>query len=352
MKLDEKKVLKDLGLCARCRQCRMVCEVPIASTMLPICPAGECYKWDTYYATGRITLAKKILLGKIDYDESILRSVYTCAQCGSCLQQCPILNFNPMEANLMLRQIAVERGLADKVYAMPDTTPIQIGSAAEANNPTALFVGTVAQSDSATVIKISDALRKAGVDHGFCTGLDAGEYLLRKGDIDAFEAKRDANVAAFKAAGIKRLIAHDPLTFNVLKTRYNLKEAGIDVVFYLSLLDGEVSGAAKAEKVTLHDNSYLGRGLGIYELPRKILASLGYQVVEMVRTKENAFSCAAYPDCPKEMAENAASIILGDAEQAGADLLVTVGRNDAAQLAATAARLNSPVKVCDISDLF
>ncbi|MBR0376536.1 MAG: (Fe-S)-binding protein [Firmicutes bacterium] len=352
MKLDEKKVLKDLGLCARCRQCRMVCEVPIATTMLPICPAGEYFKWDTYYATGRITLAKKILLGKIDYDETIARSVYTCAQCGSCLKQCPILKFNPMEATAILRQIAVEDGIADKVYCMPDTTPIQIESDAASGCETALFVGSVAQSDGATVAKISKALKAAGVEHSLCAGLDAGEYLLRKGDVDAFEAKKAENIAAFQAAGIKKLIAHDPLTHYVLKTRYNLGSVGIDLVFYLSLLEGKVKGETKAEKTTLHDNSYLGRMQGVYDLPRNILQGLGYQTVEMVRTKENAYSCAAYPDCPKDMAENAASIILGDAEQAGAELLVTVGRNDAAQLAATAAQLNSPVKVCDISDLF
>jgi hypothetical protein len=83
MSLNKEKVLKNLGLCARCRQCRMVCEVPIATTMLPICPTGEYFKFDTYFGSGRVTLAKKMLLGKLDYDDSVLQAVYSFNLCGS-----------------------------------------------------------------------------------------------------------------------------------------------------------------------------------------------------------------------------------------------------------------------------
>jgi len=329
----------------------MVCEIPIASTMLPICPTGEYFKWDTYFASGRITLAKKILLGKIEYDDTILESVYTCTLCGSCLQQCPILNFNPMEANLILRQIAVEKGIADKAYKMPDTTPIAIDSSGDNNSENALFVGSVAQSDAETVQLISNALKRAGVDHKYCTGLDAGEYLLRKGDIDSFEKLRDKNTEIIKAAGIKVLIAHDPLTYHVLNQNYKLEEHGVKVEFYLSLLEGKVTRKVDGIKAALHDNSYLGRALGLYDLPRGILAGLGYEVIDLVRSRENTFSCGAYPDCLPEVAELAASIILGDAAAAGVAELITVGRNDAKQLAATAEKTGIQVKVSDIAFL-
>ena len=351
MKLDRQQVLKNLGLCARCRQCRMVCEIPIASTMLPICPTGEYYKWDTYFATGRITLAKKILLDKIEYDDSILESVYTCTLCGSCLQQCPILNFNPMEANLILRQIAVEKSIADKAYRMPDTTPITIDSCGNEAGNTALFVGSVAQSDEATVKLISAVLSKAGVEHKYCADIDAGEYLMRKGDIDAFEKLIAENITTFKAAGIKQLIAHDPLTYHVLKHNYRLHEHGVEVKFYLDLLTGKCAKKADGTKAAFHDNNYLGRAQGQYDLPRNILTELGYEIVEMVRTRENAFSCCAYPDCQPEVAELSSAVVLGDAVEAGVTELIAVCRNDAKQLAATAEKLGIRIKVSDIANL-
>ncbi|NLI12187.1 (Fe-S)-binding protein [Pelotomaculum propionicicum] len=349
MTIEKEKVLKDLGLCARCRQCRMVCEVPIATTMLPICPSGEFYKFDTYFASGRVTLAKKILLGKIDFDESILRAVYSCALCGSCKQQCPILNFDPMEATTVMRELAVEKGLADSIYPMPDTTPIECDCAACADSDTALFVGSQAQSDAETVKAIATALKKASVCFKPFAGADAGEYLLRKGDIKAFSAIKESNTAAFKAAGIKKLIAHDPMTYKVLKQDYVLD--GIEVVFYLELLAGKVEAKVSGVKATYHDPSYLGRYLGVYDLPRAIITALGYELVEMVRTKENAMSSGAFPDYIPAVADLASKTIIGDAEQAGAQVLITVGRNAAVQLQKAAQQLGSAIVVKDLATL-
>lgn len=350
MSLNKEKVLKDLGLCARCRQCRMVCEIPIATTMLPICPAGEYFKFDTYYASGRVTLAKKMLLGKIEYDESILKAVYSCTLCGSCKQQCPILRFDPMEATMVMREIAVERGIADKIYPMPSDKPVE-ASITECNeSDIALFIGSEAQSDAKTVQAIAAALHKAGICFKAFSGTECGEYLLRKGDCAEFEKKMAAVKSAVMESGIKTLIAHDPMTYKVLKQDYNFDAEGIKVLFYLELLLGKVKGNA-GKKAAYHDPSYLGRYMGMYDLPREIISALGYDLAEMLRSRENAFSSGGFPDGMEEVAELASTTILKDVEEAGVEVLITVGRNTAAQLKKTALKIGSHLTVKDLAEL-
>jgi Fe-S oxidoreductase len=46
-------------------------------------------------------------------------------------------------------------------------------------------------------------------------------------------------------------------------------------------------------KVTYHDPCYLGRGNGIYDLPRSVLKKLTHNLVEMKRHKSFALCCGA-----------------------------------------------------------
>lgn len=348
MAFNKEAVLKNMGLCARCRQCRMVCETPIATTMLPICPTGECWKFDTYFGSGRVTLAKKILLETVDYDESIHRVVYSCTLCGSCKQQCPILNFDPMEATTVLREIAAKDGSADKYYRMPEDKPLAVNFKEDDGVSTALFVGTNGQSSQEAVDAVAKHLQKAGVKFKAFTGTDCGEFLLRKGDIAAFEQKKLAVTKKLAEAGVKKIIAHEPMTYKVLASNYDL--AGIEVVYYLELLKGSVKGAAN-KKAAFHDPSYLGRYMGFYDLPREILSGLGYAVTEMVRTKENAITSGGFADAWPKVAGVAAKFVIDDALATGADILVTSSYYATKQLQKTAQDAGVKLEIKDICDL-
>lgn len=349
--LNRELVLKNLGQCARCRQCRMVCEVPIAQTMLPVCPSGEYFKFDTYFGSGRVTLAKKLLLGTVELDQSIVNATYACCLCGSCKQQCPIINFDPLEATIVTREMIVEKGMAD-AYPMPDTTFIATQIDEDQASETVLFVGTEAQSDAHTVESIASVLKRCGVALRALTGVDCGEYLLRKGDTPSFERKKAENTALFKKMGIKKIIAHDPMTYKVLKQDYGLATQGIETVFYLELVEGNLEKKpGKGTKAAYHDSSYLGRYMGVYDLPRRVIAELGYELVEMVRTRENAMSSGAYPDYIKSVADMSSAVILGEARDAGAEVLITADRNSEKQLKETAMSLGLSIEVQNIANL-
>ena len=351
MALNQAAVLKDLGLCARCRQCRMVCEVPIATTMLPICPTGEYWKFDTYFASGRISLAKKYLLGTVEYDDSILKAVYSCTLCGSCKQQCPILNFDPLEATVVMREIAVEKGIADKIYKLPTDNPIIVNIEEDSGSDTALFIGTDAQSCKEQIEAVASVLNKAGIRFKAFTATDCGEYLMRKGDYAAFEEKKKDVIGRLKSENVKKLIAHEPMTYKVLSQEFDLAGAGIEIVYYLELLKGKLSGKAN-KKAVFHDPSYLGRYMGVYDLPRELLSGLGYEVIELERTRENAMSSGGFADTVPGVADLASKTILGDAARFGAEILVTSSYYAAAQLKKAASEIGSGIVVKDIVELF
>lgn len=78
-------------------------------------------------------------------------------------------------------------------------------------------------------------------------------------------------------------------------------------------------------KVSYHDPCYLGRGLGIYEAPRKVISTLdGVELIEMERNRGNSYCCGAGGvsgalDFSKLVAQER----IAEFKETGADLLIT-----------------------------
>ncbi|MBU3913760.1 MAG: (Fe-S)-binding protein [Nanoarchaeota archaeon] len=105
------------------------------------------------------------------------------------------------------------------------------------------------------------------------------------------------NLEIFKKYNVKKIITNCPACFKTFLKDYKemLPDWDIEVEHVISVilsyLEKKKIVLERREKVSYHDPCHLGRHLGIYEEPRKILERLGYEVVELRNSRENSLCC-------------------------------------------------------------
>jgi len=138
---------------------------------------------------------------------------------------------------------------------------------------------------------ISRILVKSGVDFCYKPELDfyTGILLYDLGDQDGFVNHARFVAESLKKAGIRKLITVDPHTTYALKVLFP-KYTGIhfDVQVYFELVDFE--GGNGEQRVTLHDPCFYGRYLELSDAPRKALAKLHVECVDVP-------ACGAFTSC-------------------------------------------------------
>jgi heterodisulfide reductase subunit D len=154
-----------------------------------------------------------------------------------------------------------------------------------------------------------------------------GHDLLWEGDMDGFLALARLNAEMIRASGVKRIVSACPECVRALKVDYPAHGIRLNVdVMHLSelLTEVKVKTKVKDKTVTFHDPCRLGRHLGVYDAPRKVLEGLGYKVVEMRHTRRNATCCGTNGWTHCDAANKAIQVQrLREARATGADVMVT-----------------------------
>jgi heterodisulfide reductase subunit D len=151
-----------------------------------------------------------------------------------------------------------------------------------------------------------------------------------RGEFEKFERLARLNIEAFRKSGAKRVIFVCPEGYEIVKNEYPkyLGELEFEPVHIAELIAERIEDYNFREmdrKVTYHDSCRMGRFMGLYEEPRKIISSIPkLELVEMDRDRSNSLCCGASGwtncfSCSKQIQTER----LNQASSTGADLLVT-----------------------------
>jgi len=159
-----------------------------------------------------------------------------------------------------------------------------------------------------------------------------GHDLSFAGDLESFEKLAKMNIAEIKKSGVSTVVTTCPECYRTLKVDYaELFGAKLEVLHaseFLSNLigDGKIKFNGKlAKKVSYQDPCRLGRHMGVYDAPRKVITSIpGVELVEMTRNREGALCCgvSAWMGCGRHSKQMQIER-LAEAQATTADLLVT-----------------------------
>ena len=255
----------EINACPRCGVCIDVCQMHMA--------AGE----DTTMA---VYFLRAIREGKPDAEVAD-----TCLLCGRCLEVCPVqINTNAIRIarrgeNSTGRQQninylkPVSKHKADVVYfagCMSHLTPTVKGAMISIFNH--IQVDAMMLDEDGTVC--------------------CGRPLKLAGQAKAARVLVETNERLIASSGATLLVTSCPICFKSFTEDYDI---GLEVLHhsqYLNRLakEGKIQLKSGKQEVVFHDPCELGRGSGIYDDPRELLARVA-KIHEVTEERENALCC-------------------------------------------------------------
>ncbi|MDQ3156024.1 MAG: (Fe-S)-binding protein [Actinomycetota bacterium] len=347
------KGLLDFTTCTECGRCQSQCpawntEKPLSPKLFVMGLRDHAYAKAPYTQTPEdqreglsdtlVKEAERPLIGDAEaygvIDPDVL---WSCTNCGACVQQCPVdiehvdhiidmrryqvlveSNF-PSELNNIFKGLERKgnpwnmdpRNRMDWAKGL-DFEVKQVGRDIEDLDSVEwlFWVGCAgAYEDRAkkTTQAVAELLNIAGVTFGVlgdgetCTG----DPARRAGNEIVFAQLAMQNAEVFKETKVKKVVSTCAHCFNTLKNEYAEFGVELEVVHHTQLLNrlvregkltpvaptgGEVAG----KTITYHDPCFLGRHNQVYEPPRELLSVIpGATFKEMPRNKETSFCCGA-----------------------------------------------------------
>ncbi len=286
----------DLNDCMQCGTCTSVCP------------------WGRVASFSPRLLIRQVGLGLTGFEEEAL---WRCVTCASCNQRCP-REIDIIDVIRSTRAVMLASGAGPATWRAPLT-----GLAGEGNpwgatreerhawsgdRPLPAFGPSTDQLFLACCTHAYDArnqkalrvivrqLARGGVDFGILGDRESccGDQASKAGDLETHRALTETQDDLLHEQGVQSIIVTSP---HCLKA-YADRHPSITTIHHVQQLDQLISSGGlvptlpQPVKVAYHDPCYLGRHGGVYEEPRRVLASIpGLELREFPHNRSQSLCC-------------------------------------------------------------
>lgn len=376
------RIQRELVQCQMCGYCIEVCEAHNQTPWESVTARGKIYYLNQLDKAG-VGAMDKLLGRKATLSPEFVDAMYKCTGCGNCEAVCHA-NIELVKLWETIRTWMVKEGMAP----LPAHKKLAERIAADGNpygEPKSkrdawwpadvdrsfppdviFFAGCTGSYRMQNIPQASvEVLNRAGIKMN-CLGEDeicCTSPALRTGVKDLTMDASRIVVTKADGMGAKDMVMSCAGCFKTVSTNFGeyYSKTGQNVYHLTQYVDRLIkerklplNNEFKA-KVTYHDPCHLGRHSGVFEEPRNILKKIkGVEFVEMERNRENSRCCGAgggYKSAFNDFAVNIAAERIRDAEAVGAEVIATACPFCVLNLKAGAKKINSKVKVMDISEI-